>query len=215
MPKHTVEQGEYLSKIATKYGFADYQVIWNHGENAKLKKKRENPNVLAPGDIVFIPEKGEKEETRATEKKHRFKAKKKPLMLRLVVKDADDRPVPNTKCQLFVEAQTHDLTTDGNGKIEAVIETTAETGKLIVKDEKIPIDLDVPIKIGHLDPIDEISGQKARLNNLGYNAGDPGGTANDLPFRSAVEEFQCDQKLKVDGICGSKTQSKLKDVHGC
>ena len=34
-------------------------------------------------------------------------------------------------------------------------------------------------------------------------------------FEMAVEEFQCDQGLKVDGICGPQTQAKLKKLYGC
>lgn len=72
----------------------------------------------------------------------------------------------------------------------------------------------IPIKIGHLDPVDEISGQQGRLNNLGYYFGDIDG--NDSPrFRMAVEEFQCENGLTVDGICGPNTQAKLKEVYGC
>jgi hypothetical protein len=69
------------------------------------------------------------------------------------------------------------------------------------------------LKLGHLDPVEEISGQVWRLNNLGYRAGDTT-DANDSAFKSAVEEFQCDYALAVDGICGPNTQGKLKDVHG-
>ena len=34
-------------------------------------------------------------------------------------------------------------------------------------------------------------------------------------FLSAIEEFQCDHGLVVDGKCGPATQAKLKQVHGC
>jgi hypothetical protein len=37
----------------------------------------------------------------------------------------------------------------------------------------------------------------------------------DLRFRSAVEEFQCNHGLSVDGKCGPITQAKLKSVYGC
>jgi hypothetical protein len=72
----------------------------------------------------------------------------------------------------------------------------------------------IPFKIGDLDPVLETSGQVARLNNLGYFAGD---LSNPDPatFQSAVEEFQCDKSLTVDGICGPATQAKLSQVHGC
>jgi hypothetical protein len=53
---HTVVQGEYLSKIARNYGFSDYRTIWEHPKNAALKQARQNPNVLFPGDRLFIPD---------------------------------------------------------------------------------------------------------------------------------------------------------------
>ena len=40
-------------------------------------------------------------------------------------------------------------------------------------------------------------------------------TVDEKLLASAVEEFQCDHGLTVDGKCGSLTQAKLKKVHGC
>jgi hypothetical protein len=77
---------------------------------------------------------------------------------------------------------------------------------------------DIEIRIGHLDPVTEKSGQIARLNNLGYGAGDIEPSNEEL-FKSAVEEFQADHNIrtgagKVTGICDARTQAKLKDSHG-
>ena len=71
----------------------------------------------------------------------------------------------------------------------------------------------IPIQIGHLDPVDTPSGQTARLNNLGYNAGS-GGEAGRVQFEMAVQEFQVDNGLPVDGVCGPQTQAKLQETHG-
>jgi murein L,D-transpeptidase YcbB/YkuD len=38
---------------------------------------------------------------------------------------------------------------------------------------------------------------------------------NKALFLSAVEEFQCDHGLTVDGKCGPATQARLKQAHGC
>jgi peptidoglycan hydrolase-like protein with peptidoglycan-binding domain len=73
--------------------------------------------------------------------------------------------------------------------------------------------IQIAINIGHLDPVDEFSGQWGRLANLGYISGEPSEKRSD-DFESAVEEFQCDHRLTVDGICGPNTQAKLKEVHG-
>lgn len=208
-----------MSGIAKKYGFSSYKTIWDHGQNAELKKKRQNPNVIFPGDELFIPDKGEKEESRETEEKHRFELKTEKLKLRLVLEDMYEKPIANAKCELRVENEQFKLTTDGKGKIEKEIKPDAKLALLIIKDAQTPInDIEIPIKIGHLDPVDEVSGQKARLNSLGYFAGPFEGKneeENKAMFLSAVEEFQCDHGLVVDGKCGPSTQAKLKQVHGC
>jgi LysM repeat protein len=218
---HTVVQGEYVSGIAKKYGFSSYKKIWDHAQNAELKKQRQNPNVIFPGDQLFIPDKSEKKETRSTGQRHQFVLKTEKLKLRLVLEDLYEKPIANAQCELSVENETFRLTTDGKGKIEKDIKPGARSAVLTIKDPQTPINkVLIPIKIGDLDPVDKEPGQKARLNNLGYFAGPLAGTKeaekeNKALFLSAVEEFQCDHGLAVDGKCGPATQAKLKQVHGC
>jgi hypothetical protein len=216
---HTVKQGEFLSAIAEQYGFTDHAKIWDDPANAELKAKRKNPNVLFPGDVLSIPDKETKEVAGGTEQRHRFQARVSRLKLRLVLEDMCEHPIANAKCRLRVEAEEYELTTNGNGKIERVIPAAAESAQLLIQDPRTPLrDLLIPVKIGHLDPVDEVSGQCARLNNLGYHAGPlPSNTekANQLRLRSAIEEFQCDHNLSVDGVCGPNTQAKLLAIHGC
>lgn len=205
---HTVKQGEHASRIAEQYGFDDFRIIWDHPQNAELIQLRQNPNVLLPGDRLFIPDKERKKEAIATARRHRFRLSAEALRLRMVVRDVNFRPISNTRCELHVEGKVHQLTTDDDGMIEQLIAKTAEHCRIAI------IDREVPIEIGHLDPVEELTGQGARLNNLGYKAGTLD-DASDPQFRSAIEEFQCDQKLTINGICDAATQAKLKDVHGC
>lgn len=212
---YTAQQGDYVSKIAKDNGFTDYTIIWNHPNNADLKNKRANPNVLMPGDEIFIPDMEQKQESGATDKRHTFQVKKDTLKLRLVLEDIYEKPIAGAQCALLVDGRVYQLTTDGNGKLEQEIPLDAKEGVLTIRGDQTPFANEViPIKIGHLDPVDEISGQVARFNNLGYSAGPLDGSDEDA-FNSAVEEFQCDHGLKVDGICGTQTQNKLKQVHGC
>jgi hypothetical protein len=212
---YTVLQGDHLSKIAKDNGFTDYTVIWDHPNNADLKKERKNPNVLYPGDQVFIPGMEEKQESGATDKRHTYTVDKKTLKLVLFLEDIFEKPIAGAPCALLVGDQTFQLTTDGKGKIEQEVPLDAQDAFLVIRGDQTPFANDViPIKIGHLDPVNFISGQQARLNNLGYFAGVVGG--EDLPaLQSAIEEFQCDHGLLVDGICGPHTRDKLEKVHGC
>jgi N-acetylmuramoyl-L-alanine amidase len=221
-----IQQGDHLAKVARENGFADFNTIWDAAENKDLKEKRKNPNILFPGDKVFIPEKETKEESRATEKKHRFELHGDPLKLRVVLMGLKNKPLEGHQCTFTVETDTEEITTKSDGLLKKEISETAQTGKLVDRGkpgDKFGTEREIPLKIGHLDPADEISGQVARLNNLGYLAGDPtvplGKSQEEedryRQFQSAIEEFQCDFGLKVDGICGKQTQDKLIKAHGC
>ncbi len=142
---HTVKQSDHLSKIALQYGFSDYRVLWEHSENATLKQQRQNPNVLFPGDRLYIPDKQEKTESGATEQRHRFRLSLQPLKLRIVVKDLNDQPVANTSCQLHIEGEIYKLTTDSQGLIEQEIPRIAERGKFTIQDPENAMAMEVPI----------------------------------------------------------------------
>jgi len=205
---HTVKQGEHLPGIAKKYGFSDPQKLWDLPENKTLKDQRENLNELYPGDVVHIPDPETKTADAATKARHTYKLKGGKLTLRLVLHGVDKKPISDTKCTLSIDSQTWELTTDNDGKIEQVIPKTAQKATLSF------LDTQHTLLIGHLDPVTEVSGQQARLANLGYYQGPIDGQSSDR-FLSAVEEFQCDQKLTVDGICGPNTRKKLIDIYGC
>jgi Putative peptidoglycan binding domain/LysM domain len=209
-----VKQGDYLAKLAKQFGLP-VNVIWNHAKNAELKQKRPNPNVLFPGDRLYIPDLKSRDESCPTDRSHKFETSFSKLRLRLVLEDKYERPIANAKCVLGIGSDFQYLTTDDNGRIDKIIPPDAEEGFVLIQDPETPErDVRISLKIGHLDPIDEVSGQTARLNNLGYFAGDIHQPDEDA-FLSAVEEFQCDFELQVDGICGPNTQAKLKQVHGC
>jgi len=226
MPRVIITQGHHISRLAKAYGLGSYEKIWNHAENANLKKLRGNPNVLLPGDEVFVPDFEEKALDGATDKTHTYTVSGKPLRLRLIVQDSTGKPQPNVGASLDIEGKSLEVTTDGSGLIDEKIPPLAEHGSLKFADpEQAPFAEPVEVCIGHLDPIDTETGQIGRLNNLGYYAGSPeprpdGASQEeqderDRILRSAIEEFQCDNKLTVDGICGPKTQKKLQDVYGC
>ena len=204
---HVVQQGEYLASIAKHYGLASSS-IWNHPENASLKQQRKNPNILFPGDTLIIPEAAE--EVFSTGEFHRFRLANTTLKLRLKLRDVDRQPLKQTPCELSVEGMASHLTSDDNGLIEQDISATDKEATLKIEGTETTVTL----KIGHLDPVDERSGQVARFHNLGYGAGYLSGN-DEAQFQLALEEFQCNNNLKVDGICGDKTQAKLLEVHGC
>lgn len=217
---HRVEQGEHLSQIAKKYGLADYRSLWDHPENAALKAKRQNPNILCPGDILFVKEQRTKEVVKPTDEAHQFVRRVSSLKLFLKLAVNYDEILTNARCTLIVEADAREKVTDEAAVISQIISETVEKAVLIVdykvqtKNHECVLPLVIPILIGHLDPVEEVSGQRARLLNLGYYL--QAATVHDeLEFKSAVEEFQCDHGLIIDGICNAQTQAALIETHGC
>ena len=215
---HTVKQGDYFSKIAKQYGFGDWKTVWNDAQNAELKKKRQNPNVLLPGDVVVIPDKKIKHELIATEQRHRFSVRFLRLRLRIRLLGLDSKPAAGVNVDITIDGSITPVTTSGKGEVEELLSPEAHKGLIQFKDERMVFEqqISIEVRVGHLDPIEENSGQRGRLNALGYDAGDPAQVGDpNLAFRSAVEEFQCDQGLTVDGIVGPRTRKKLQDVYGC
>jgi hypothetical protein len=206
MPNHTVSQGECISSIAWQHGFFP-NTIWNDPANGALKSARRDPNVLYPGDVVFIPEKQIKQVDAVTEKKHTCVLKGVPAKLRLRILDGDV-PRANAKYKLAVDGRWFEGTTDGDGKLEHTIPPGAQRGYLLFEG-------DVPIRLvlGDMDPIETISGVQGRLRNLGFDCGTIDGNLSPQ-LEAALKAFQEKHGLTVTGQADEATKNKLKEVHG-
>ena len=219
--QHIVKQGEHASSIAAQYGFRDFNSIWGDAQNKALRDKRKNPHVLFPGDVVFIPDRLRKDLDRPTAKTHSFTLKARPLHLRIILERQRGEPFANTPCKLAAGDEGKTQNSKADGSVERDIGKSETDGALEIESqislnkETIPLDIVVPVHIGHLDPVDTPSGQLSRLANLGYYRGVEDPVDND-ELHSAIEEFQCDNPpLKVTGILDAATQAKLEAVHGC
>ena len=208
MPNHNVEQGDCVLSIAESYGFF-WETLWNHPNNKDLKKKREDPAILYPGDVVFVPEKRLKEVSEPTNQVHKFKVKNSPAKFYLRLLNDDGTPRANLKYTLDIDGKEFKGTTDGNGAINISIIPNAKNGKLILVDEDEEYDL----FLGQLDPVKEISGVQARLKGLGfYNAE----TSNEMNAETvqAIKDFQEANKLEITGQIDDALRNKLESLYG-
>lgn len=205
--QHPIAPGDHLSRVAAQRGFRGYPPLWDDPANRALRAKHPNPHILAAGDVVTVPALEVREVDRATEQRHRFKVTVPELVVRLALRRWDGAPMESLPAEVLVDGRARP-TMVGKGTLQLPIGPN---------DDRITMTVDgieVTVRIGHLQPIDTAAGVRERLNNLGYDAGDDDGLQT-LQFRSAVEEFQCDRGLTVDGKVGPATRAALARAHGC
>jgi N-acetylmuramoyl-L-alanine amidase len=212
---HKVAQGECLSSLAAAHHLKAWSVIYNHAENARFRQEHPNPNVIYPGDLVYVPDPERVFKAEPTDQRHTFLRKRDKTMLRIVVQDADGTPYADSDYRLTVGAITYEGKTDGKGMLEQFIDPQAVSAVLTLWWTGVPRrHCTWRLKLGWLDPVHSVSGIQARLNNLGHNSGPVDGVHGRITT-AAVKEFQKKHDLTVDGIPGPVTQAKLQEVHGC
>jgi N-acetylmuramoyl-L-alanine amidase len=215
MPTHIVKQGECLSSIAKKYGFADWRTIYNHPENAGFRKKRPNPNLIYPQDEIYIPGKTPKYDSAGTGLIHVYQLGAGKTYLRIVVKDPTGKPISGRRYSLDVAGDVAQGVTGSNGLIEKKIPPDAQKGKLqLWIDESDPEPDEWDLQIGSLDPVEEDTGVRARLNNLGFKAGKVD-APNEEQVKTAVVSFQQRAGIEPDGTVTPALRNALRTQAGC
>lgn len=196
MPQHTVQQGEWLAKIAARYGFADVRKVYDHADNAEFRRKRPDPNVIYPGDQLAIPERERKDVDAPNEKRHTFRKLAPPQVLRAVARTPEGEVLAGKPFRLIVRDDSvvvidKEGTTDGQGIVEEKVPPKSREAALSVwpDDDTSKTPLRWKLRIAHLDPIETTPGVQARLNNLGFDAGRVGSSPGDQ-LKSAVRAFQ-------------------------
>ncbi len=220
---HQVQQGEWLAKIANHYHISDWRkTIWEHPNNADLAQNRD-PNLLYPGDRIFIPGRKPKLVSRPVDAAHEFKVKRKWDEFFLKVFGAGGKPVANERFILDVGTRKYTGSTDKDGELHIPkMDPGAGDGSLLFPKKN----LEVPVQMGQMNPGETgnadnydngISGLQMRLANLGYNPGDADGIFGPHT-RAAVMEFQIfDMGLTPDKVTGQlddDTRQAIIDKHG-
>lgn len=203
---YQVKQGDCIFSIAVEHGFfAD--TIWNHPNNAELKKKREDPNVLMPGDVVFVRDKQLKEVSEPTNHVYKFRCKNTPKLLRIQFMNFDT-PMSNLAYVLEIDGQKKEGQTDSEGWLRQYIVPNAKTAQLTLADGS-----EYELILGNLDPVDEITGIQGRLHSLGFYKGSINGQMND-DTKDALLIFQHSHELEATGEADEKTKDLLMQMTG-
>lgn len=212
---HTVVAGDCVSSLAAKHGLLP-ETIWDHAENRPLRDDDRDPNILAPGDRVHIPERTPSRVSVARGKRHRVVRKGVPerFQVRFLVDGEPRAGVP----YLF------DVETAKKAPIATREGTTKHDGFLV---EPIPPDatrafvrLDpganerrYRFDLGHIDPLTTVSGVQARLANLHFYGGPIDGVANE-ETEAAIRAFQIEHGLEETGQPDQAFRGALERAYG-
>jgi|TARA_B110000438_G_C15698611_1_gene600033 N-acetylmuramoyl-L-alanine amidase len=85
MRSHTVKQGECLTSLEEKYEIP-WKKIWNEGTNSQLKSRRKDPNILNPGDRIYIPDRIPRRGKSINNLKHLFRLSPRRPTLNMIIR---------------------------------------------------------------------------------------------------------------------------------
>jgi hypothetical protein len=202
-----VQTGDCLINVSRQEGFF-WETLWNHPQNADLRRCRKQYNIIKKGDQLFIPDKQIQEFSRPTDQRHCFVRKGLTVRFTLTLLDLG-QPRANLHYILTVKGVSREGCTDAAGTLSEPIPADARDGRLLLGDKREEIHLD----FGCIDPIEEISGVKSRLRNLGFYDGE---IDDDLTpeTTAAIAEFQRSTNLSGEGELTDETRDALVEAHG-
>ena len=214
MPRqHTIAAGETLAGLAAEHGFSRGSQIYDHADNASLRERRNNPDILAAGDVVVLPDPTPGAAQIRVGARHRFQVRRPRQQLRLQPLGAEGQALDGWHYVLELE------NTRFEGVVDGCIEHPIPLGTRRARLEVQPEDDAQPsitwdLQVGHLEPAETAAGLQARLNNLGFSAGAI--DANIGPKTEAgLRRFQTAHGLNVDGVFTPEVVDKLREEHGC
>jgi N-acetylmuramoyl-L-alanine amidase len=215
--RYDVKQGDTLFQIAKTHGLDGAHSLYAHPENAGFRQLRPDPNLIFPGDVLYIPPPASEPFREAINTEHTFVMQQEREQLRIRVLAAAGKPIENRKLVLTVAGQSVTREAHETEALNLPLDSTsAGKGTLTVYDNNdagVPIET-IELVMAHLDPVDTVSGQQARLNSLNFEAGQVDGIMGEKT-RAALVEFQTENDLQTDGLAGPQTQNKLVEIYGC
>jgi len=213
MHAHTIQPGEHLDGLCARLG-ADPAEVWHADDNADLRAQRDDPAVLAPGDVIYLPEPAETPVALSLHTTNRYSAQLPMVPVRLRLHQGDEA-LANEPYEVEGAEPPITGTTDGDGVIGLQLPATTERAVVQLTQR----DLQLQVLVGHLDPVSSESGVRARLQNLGYLPTDPrrdllNEQARRAQLERAIRSFQRDQDLQVTGEIDEQVRAALREEQG-
>jgi hypothetical protein len=209
MTPHVVRQGEYLTQLASRLGF-DAERVWNHEANRELRERRPNPDVLHPGDVLHLPPPRRAGASLAPHAANRYRARVPRVEVSIRLLDVDGRPSAGQPFTVLDLPREVSGRTDGDGRAVFLVPVSTQAVRLVVGEPGTTY----RVNVGHLDPVQERSGARRRLEHLGYLSAGPLVGDETERVRLAIEAFQRASGLPATGALDETTERALTRAHG-
>ncbi len=207
--KHIVVQGEDAYTIAARYGFKDEKKLLAANRELFASRKAE---VLAPGDVLVIPDFTAKAFSAKDKSVNKFKLTRPRRLLKIPLKDHEGKPLEDVPWKIEVGNLTFQGRTDAQGIICEI--PVLESLVMLTLAEQLPIQL----RIGHLNPLRGApdggkSGVAQRLALLGFHAGDLDGK-DEVALHNAIAQYELSKGWEpgeCDGTLNDKLMQSLEE----
>ncbi len=205
MQPYVICQGNYLLSLAHQFGF-DADTVWNDAKNAQLRQLRPNPNILYPSDVLYIPDQNVPPAMQSLVPGTTNTFVSSPPMVTVTQQFVgNDATAYASKAYTVQELDSlSGLTTDGNGIATFQAPVTLDTATITFTDTGETWAL----HLGHIDPIDTLSGIFQRLQHLHYIAGSAVFDSSNLRLlRGGLAAFKASQASASAASGGSAPAS--------
>lgn len=213
MQPYIIRQGDHLSSVAYRCGF-DADAVWNDPKNAQLRQVRPDPNILDPGDVLYIPDQDAPPVMKSltTGSTNAFVSDAPTVTLTQQFIGPDATTYASRAYTIQELDQLTGLATDENGFARFPVPVTLATATLVFTDTGELWAL----RIGEMDPINTPLGIFKRLQNLGYLGldvqFDSSSLANNLDvLRMGLRSLKASQTSNGDDAPGSASSGPLSN----
>jgi hypothetical protein len=202
---YVVRCGDTLTALAAKAGVSRDK-IWLNGANGDLKALRPNGDVLAPGDVIYLPPAGKPNwlpvDVGAT---NRYVGTVATMTVRVALS-----AYPSASYSASANGVQTTGATDASGQLTLVV--PVDTGEICLSFD--PSGDQIVLKVGHLDPVAATSGLRQRLTHLGFPARQDETEDDDHGVRRMLALFQVAHGIAPTGELDSDTGTVLEREHG-
>jgi len=163
MRPYIVRQGEYLEKIAFMEG-VDAKDAWKDARNARLEQDGRTPDIMASGDVLFLPDEAERAQPLQIGSGNEFQAVVPKTKVRVRFLHSDGKPYSNEPYVISYACHQEKGASHDDGTVNFEVSVLAREVDVCFEKQQAVF----TVLVGALDPRSTASGKRQRLSNMGY-----------------------------------------------